>query len=60
MPVARYMTGFSFKLTLFSQFGSHAFTDEEILEIRHYYDIVCVYLNLRKLPIVEKAGRSTS
>lgn len=49
VPVARYMTDFSFKLALFSQFGSHAFTDEEILDIRHYYDIVCVYLNLRKL-----------
>lgn len=60
VPVARYMTDFSLKLALFSQFGSHVFTDEEILEIRHYYDIVCVYLNLRKLPIVKKAGRSTS
>lgn len=31
VPVARYMTDFSFKLALFSRFVSHAFTDEDIL-----------------------------
>lgn len=45
VPVARYMTDFSFKLALFSRFGSHAFTDEDILGNQA---LLCAYLNLRK------------
>ncbi|XP_056007018.1 cytochrome P450 20A1-like [Ostrea edulis] len=40
IPLSQYMMAFALKLGLLNLFGSKAWTNEEILEIRHHYDIM--------------------
>lgn len=42
VALAQYMSALALKMALVSLFGSHAWSDEEILEIRHNYDIVSI------------------
>uniref|UniRef100_K1QQY1 Cytochrome P450 20A1 n=1 Tax=Magallana gigas TaxID=29159 RepID=K1QQY1_MAGGI len=56
VPVARYMVAFALKLGLVNLFDSHAFTDEEILEIRHNYDIAWSELERQLVDIPEKGS----
>eukprot|EP00105_Crassostrea_gigas_P006249 XP_011420113.2 PREDICTED: cytochrome P450 20A1 [Crassostrea gigas] len=56
VPVARYMVAFALKLGLVNLFDSHAFTDEEILEIRHNYDIAWAEIERRLVDIPEKGS----
>lgn len=42
VALAQYMSALALKMALVSLFGSRALSDEEILEIRHNYDIVSI------------------
>lgn len=42
VALAQYMSALALKMALVSLFGSRALLDEEILEIKHNYDIVSI------------------
>lgn len=56
VALAQYMNALALKMALVSLFGSHAWTDEEILEIRHNYDIVWSELGRRLVDIPEEGS----
>lgn len=56
VALAQYMSALALKMALVSLFGSHAWSDEEILEIRHNYDIAWSELERRLADFPEEGS----
>ncbi|XP_078321122.1 cytochrome P450 20A1-like [Crassostrea virginica] len=56
VPVAQYMIAQALKMALVGLFGNEAWTDEEILEVRHNYDIAWSEMERRLTDLPEEGS----